>query len=1106
MKKQIIERIYNGIKHFVSFRLLALLLSFFSASMTFSAAAQESRIIGIVIDQKGQPIIGATVLVKDTKSGTITDINGEFSIKASGKLTLIISYIGYSTLEVKAESQRKMTIKLVEDQKMLDEVVVVGFGTQKKVNLTGAVSTVDSKTLENRPVSNIVQALQGVVSGLNVSNTQGGGMGTNPTINIRGLTTIGDGSNGTPLVLIDGMEGDINTLNSQDVDNISVLKDAAASSIYGSRAPFGVILITTKKGKVGKPVITYDGNFRSNSPILLPDMADSYNFALFYNAMQTNSGQPAFFDEEWVQRIKDFRDGVLPMNTYNGKQYPMTTTVSKSNPALWAEGYAAGNDNINVFKALYKPHSLAKEHNVTLSGGTDNVSYYLSGNYMDAPGLMKLGGDHQDRMGVTAKINAKVSDKISLSYIGKFIRSRYEQPSTGKGRWEYRVAAQGWPILPVYDPNGYVFDSPSPYLEIVQAGRENNVNDKLSQQFKVTIEPIKGWKIIGDYNYNLTENVHHYDRQKLYLHDVAGNPILKDGNSYVNEDFNRSDYQNVDIFSEYSKEMVGHNFKILVGYQSELLKYRSLGGRSYGILLTQNPTINTTSGLDNDGKIVPQSISSGYGNWATAGFFGRLNYDYKGRYLIEANLRYDGTSRFRSVLRWNLLPSASVGWNIAREAFWEDLTQYVGNFKLRGSYGVLGNQNTNAFYPTYLDLPVSPSAGNWLINGVKPNIASPAALVSSTLTWEKVRTYNAGVDLSFLNNRLTTSFDCYTRYTNDMMGPADELPAIFGTTVPRTNNTDLKTQGFELDLAWQDHLSNGLNYNIHFTLADSRTTILQYSNPSGLIGYANYYEGSIYYTKFNPGETFGNIWGYTTVGMAKTQEEMDAHLASLPNGGQTALESGQESSWAAGDIMYKDLNNDGKIDAGSSTLNDPGDRSVIGNITPHFTYGLDLGADWKGFDFRAFFQGVMKRDYFNNAYMFWGAGRSQWETTVLTQHLDYFRDDPNDPLGLNLDAYYPRPTTPEIWDYPMGKNRQVQTRYLQNAAYIRLKNLTIGYTIPQKITKKIGVQKFRVYAAGENVWTGTKLTKIFDPETIDNPTNAAYPLNKTYSFGVNITF
>jgi len=1072
----------------------------FSTAIAF---AQNSKITGTVVDENNEPLIGASVVVKGSQITTMTDTNGEFSMEVSPQSTLVITYIGYVSLEVKADTQKKMLIKLSENTTNLNEVVVVGFGTQKKVNLTGAVSTVNSKMLEDRPVTNVVQALQGAAPGVIVDNTIGGGVDNAPSINIRGMGTIGQGSNGNPLVLIDGMAGDINTLNPQDIDNISILKDAAASSIYGSRAPFGVILITTKKGKTGKPVITYDGNYRATTPISLPQPVDSYTWALMFNDMQTNSGQPAYFDATWLQRIKDFRDGKLPMNTFNGKQYPMTTLPDGN--GHWNSGYNAGNDNVDVFRTIFKTRNHAQEHNLSISGGTDMMNYYLSGNILDAPGMMKLGGDHQSRMGLTAKINSKLTDFLSFSYIGKFTRSKWDEPWDSAGRADWWIASQGWPILPLYDPNGFMLDSPSPYWKIVYGGRKDQETDQNTQQFNATIEPITGWKIIGEFNVTMSSILLHQGRTTFDNHDVNGNPYPDQTQSFVQEDFTGTNFYNTNVYTEYSKSVSGNNFKILAGFQSEYYKERTSSAGRNGILFPNNPTLDTTTGLDYFGNSVSPWVSGHLANWATAGYFGRINYDYKGRYLVEGNLREDGTSRFRSDMRWALLPSFSFGWNVANENFWKNLEQYVNTLKLRGSFGKLGNTNLSSYYPTYETMNLGMANGGWLVNNAKPNTAAEPNPISTGLTWEKIKVYDGGIDLAVLKNRLNASFDYYLRYTDDMVGPAPTLPAIYGINPPSTNNTSLKTKGFELELSWQDHLSNGLNYSAGFNVTDARTIITKYPNPTGAIGfYTN--SAQIAYNTYYPGEEWGDIWGFTTLGIAKTQAEMDQHLATLPNGGQTAmLQGGQDSHWGAGDIMYKDLNGDGKIDFGSSTINDPGDRSIIGNITPRYIFGLNLSADWKGVDFRAFFQGVMKRDYFPIGYMFWGAGRSMWESYFLVQHLDYFRDDPNDPLGLNLNAYYPRLTTPEDWSNNFGKNHYAQTKYLQNAAYIRLKNLTLGYTIPKKITLKAHLEKVRIYLSGENIWTGTKLTKIYDPETIGNVNGIAYPLDKAYSIGLSIT-
>ena len=453
--------------------------------------------------------------------------------------------------------------------------------------------------------------------------------------------------------------------------------------------------------------------------------------------------------------------------------------------------------------------------------------------------------------------------------------------------------------------------------------------------------------------------------------------------------------------------------------------------------------------------------------------------------LLEVNLRYDGTSRFREDQRWKWFPSFSAGWNIAQEDFWSDWTDYVNVLKLRASYGTLGNQNTSSWYPTYLTMPVETASGGWLINGVKPNTADGPGIISSTMTWETIKSLDFGFDISALQNRLNVNFGWYRRQTLDMIGPAPELPGILGTAVPKTNNTDLETKGIELTIGWKDQLPNGLAYQVAFNLSDDRTKITNYPNDT--------YDLNKYYT----GQTIGEIWGYETIGIAKTQEEMDNHLASLPNGGQNSL----GSQWEAGDIMYKDLNGDGTINNGAYTKDDHGDLKVIGNNTPRFRFGLSLGAQWKNFDIYAFFQGTMKRDYWEGSYNFWGYGDWIWRSVAFEEHMDYFRNDPDHLLGENLDAYYPRPVD------GTDKNHQTQTRYLQNAAYIRLKNLSVGYTLPSHIMSRIGISKFRVFLSGENLWTGTQLSSIFDPEQLGGGTGSiGYPLSKTISAGVNVNF
>lgn len=520
----------------------------------------------------------------------------------------------------------------------------------------------------------------------------------------------------------------------------------------------------------------------------------------------------------------------------------------------------------------------------------------------------------------------------------------------------------------------------------------------------------------------------------------------------------------------------------MAGFQAEIMKYRDVTAARTGLTTSELPVLDQTTNVND------YTMSGLYKNWKTAGFFGRINYDYLGKYLVELNLRYDGSSRYRRENRWIWTPSFSLGWNIAREDFWGDLANYVETFKLRGSYGELANQNTTNWYPTYQIMDVVANSGAWLQGGAKPNTSSVPLLVSDVLTWEKIKNTNIGFDFGAFNNRLTGSFDYFWRKTKNMVGPGVEVPAILGTAVPVTNNCDLTTFGWELSIGWRDRIGE-LSYGVKLNISDNQTRIDRYANPTNSL------------STYIAGELTGDIYGYETIGIAKTQEEMDAHLATLPNGGQTAL----GTKWEAGDIMYADLNGDGKIDNGSNRLDDHGDLKKIGNNTPRFRTGITLDLQWKGFDFSMFWQGVLKRDFDpgENSMVFWGVtGSGQWWSTSFAEHMDYFRaEDTSSNLGANVDAYYPR----ALFN---NKNHKTQTRYLQNAAYMRLKNLQLGYTIPKHIIQKIGLQNLRVYVAGENLWTITGLSSTMDPETagIGKQGGTVYPLSRTYSFGLSVNF
>lgn len=1046
--------------------------------------AQNSKIKvkGVVNDAMG-PVIGASIVEKgNTGNGTITDIDGNFSLNVSSNSTLIVSFVGYKAQEIPVAGKTFFTIDLKEDNEMLEEVVVVGFATQKKVNLTGSVGTATAKDIEARPVANAVQALQGVIPGLNISNSGNGGeLNATKSIDVRGTGTVGKDasgnafSSGSPLILIDGMEGDLNSINPQDIESISVLKDAAASSIYGSRAPFGVVLVTTKSGKSGRAQINYNMNMRYSTPIKMPDMANSYEFVNLFDDAEYNGSGKHLYTDEYRQFVYDFMTG-------------------KSDDYIWGNGsggkwnYDYSANNVNWLKEYYRNTAPSQEHNVSVSGGSDKMTYYLSANYMTQEGFMRYGTEDYDRYTITAKISAQLTKALKVDYSNRWVRTDYERPTYMNDDFYNHILRRARPVRAVYDPNGYLMSDIN-YIGVMRdGGRHNEQKDAMAQQLKITVTPLKNWNIIGEMNIKTDNNWNHWEQFVVYSH-YKDNPentytaLTSANKDQVSEYSLKTTYLNPTVYSNYNFSLKEkHNFTVLGGFQAEIMKYRDMEGARTGLVTTDLPVLNLTTDADS------YTLKGLYKNWKNAGFFGRINYDYNGKYLVEGNLRYDGSSRFRRGNRWILTPSFSLGWNVARENFWEKLADVVEVFKLRVSYGELANQNTTSWYPTYQTLGVTTNGGKWLQNGALTSVASVPGLISTSLSWEKIKNTNIGFDFGALNNRLTGSFDYFWRKTKNMVGPGVELPAILGATVPSTNNTDLTTFGWELSIGWRDKVGE-LGYGVKLNISDNQTRIDKYPNPTNSL------------SKYMAGELTGDIYGYTTIGIAKTQEEMDAHIASLPKGGQTAI----GSKWEAGDIMYADINGDGKIDNGSNTLDDMGDLKKIGNNTPRFRTGITLDAQWKGFDFSMFWQGVLKRDFDpgENSMVFWGTtGSGQWWSTSFKDHMDYFRaEDTASPLGANVNAYYPRPLF-------NNKNHKTQTAYLQNAAYMRLKNLQLGYTLPKSLINKIGLQNVRVYVSGENLLTITGLSDTMDPETagIGKQGGTVYPLSRVYSFGLSVNF
>ena len=1033
-------------------------------------AQQTENCTGIVLDQNGETVIGASVVVKGTTNGTITGFDGDFSIPNVKKGDVIqISFIGYLTQEV-VWNGKPINVTLKEDTKTLDEVVVVGYGSQKKVNVTGSVAMIDSKAIASRPVANTSQALQGVVPGLNLSvGGSGGALDGSMNINIRGAGTIGDGSSASPLILIDGIEGNLNTINPNDIESVSVLKDAASASIYGARASFGVILITTKSGKSGKTNVSYSGNVRFSKGIGVPDVMDSYTFAQYFNRASANRGGGPIFSDAVMERIKQYQEGTLKASTVD------------NGSGIWQK-WANANGDTDWMDEFFGKTAPAHEHNVSINGGNEKTQFVMSGSFLDQEGILSHGTDKFKRYTMNARITHNVTDWFKISLNSKWTREDFERPSYLTPNFFHNLARK-WPVHPAYDPNGFPMDE-GEIQQMEDGGIQKNQKDYYTNQLALVFEPIKNWRINLEGSVRTTTSYEHWDVLPVYAHDVEGNAYLTvwdmgygsyaPGASKVNEYSWKENYYTTNIYSDYSKTFDnGHYFKVMAGFNAELYKTRNITAQGNTLISPDVPTVGQT--MENP------YVSGGYDHYAVAGFFARANWSYKDRYMFEVNGRYDGSSRFIGDQRWGFFPSFSAGWNIAREDFFAKIgeTLKLETFKLRGSWGQLGNNNTKSWYPFFPSMPTGKNYG-WLVGGQRPNYSSNPGMVSSLLTWETVESWNVGFDFGLLSNRLTGSFDYFVRQTKDMVGPAPEISNVLGTGVPKINNCDMKSYGWELEIGWRDKI-NDFSYGVKAILSDDQQKITRYPNDTKSL--STYYDGM----------KLGEIWGYTTIGIANSDQEMNDHLA---YNDQSAFGSG----WGAGDIMYKDLDGNDKVDNGGNKLGDSGDLRIIGNNTPRYKFGITLDAAFKGFDFRMFLQGVAKRDLWLGNNYFWGANGmgNEWQSAGFVEHFDFWRPE-GDPLGANLDAYYPKV------NFSGGRNTATQTRYLQSGAYMRLKNIQLGYTLPTNWSKKLGMSMLRVYVSADNLLTFTSLSDIYDPEATDSD-GKIYPLQRVVSVGLNINF
>lgn len=1020
---------------------------------------------GVVTDTTGETVIGASVVVKGTTNGTITGLDGDFSLSGVTKGSiLVVSFVGYQNTEVKWNGQ-PLTIVLKEDTKVLDEVVVVGYGTQKKANLSGAVAAVDGKVLQDRPITNIGQGLQGVVPNLNITMNNGGAPGATSSFNIRGNTSLNGGS---PLVLVDNVQMDANLVNPDDIESISVLKDAASASIYGARAAYGVILITTKKGKKSdKPTVSLSATGYWQSPALTFHNVNSMQYlTMMDEAYQNDGGSGHYFKSQVYQYAEDYFNGKYDSPVFFDTAYD-----------TYKYGYCGNTD---WWDELYKT-SFSQIYTANISGGNDRTTYYASVSMNDQGGILKAGDDKYNKYNANVNISSNitkwlnVSAKIAHTYTDELhptggTTAMNSTAYSGLSSYSGMMKGDLSPLMPVKHPDGHYAGQGSytnPVAIMEQGGNAQYKQNDLWMTGAVKITPIKGLVINADYTWNFYGKSSNQHVQNFY--DYTAVPGTENYYPWTNPSSvtvtNNDDYYNAfNAFAEYTFSLKEkHNFKVMVGYNQENKhkKYHYAGRKN--LIDSSNPSLNLAYG--------DMAMNGSETHWSVNGFFARINYDYKGKYLLELNGRYDGSSKFPHGDRYAFFPSASVAWRVSEEKFWEPIRGWFDNFKLRASYGSLGNQALDESrygnFPYLVTYGINTKYGA-LLNGTRPVAVSVPGLVSASFTWETVNQIDFGFDASFFGGRLNTSFDWYRRNTKDMLTAGQVLPAVLGTSVPQENAADMKTVGWEVSLEWNDRLSNGFGYHIKGVLSDYQASITKFSNPTKLLG--THYVG----------EKLNEIWGYVSNGLFQSDEDAKAADQSYLSGG----------SWGAGDVKYEDLNNDGKIDIGKNTLDDSGDRKIIGNSTPRYSYGITAGFDYKGFDFEMFWQGIGKRDYWLGGSQFWGF-TDEW-CTPLTSSLDYWTED-------NRDAYFPR-----LHHYGVnGGNHQVSTRYLQNAAYLRLKNVVLGYTIPRSITEKVKISRLRVFVQGENLLTFTPLIDSYDPETLNNMT---YPINKKISVGLNLTF
>ncbi len=1084
--------------HYLNLRYRIILLVVATFALSGLVSAQTIRVTGVVTDTRGDSQIGVSVLVEGTRTGVATDISGAYQIVAPERGVLVFSAIGMKTLRVPVNGRSEINVTLEEDILMLEELVIVGFGTQRKENLTGSVATVDvSKSLQGRPIVDVAKGLQGVVPGLTVTFANGG-VNTNPVMNIRGMGSVNAANGGSPLIIVDNVVvSDISIVNPEDIESISVLKDAASTSIYGARAAFGVMLIKTKSGRKGERFrINYSNNFAFSTPTLLPRFADDPvaeiratdaalsrfgGTGMEVFGMTASTLIPGI--ERWLSNFKNNRDG---------------------DKMVMGEDFDVVNGRINFFRiwdpvaVMFQQWIPQQNHNLQFSGGTDRISFYVSGAYNYQEGVLKVNTDKLNRFNMTTGINVKMNDWLNLEAKIMTRQNNYEYPFTGYMDPYYTMWRWG-----AYMPYGSYTDSQGTTgyfraahghlaMANMNTQKENFTNTGVSATVKFT----ETLNLRSEFAYSTTNRLTNINGGLIDLWDFWGaNPPLRinaigaGANDRVEYNSDRWTQITSNTYITYDEKFADHSVKVTAGVNMENGDYIYHSSQRRTLMDPQRGEIPLATG--------DQYVGGDHSDWAVAGIFGRINYNYKGKYLLEVNGRYDGSSNFPAASRWAFFPSFSAGYRISEEDFMQDLKHIVNEAKIRASYGSIGNQNVGAdrFIPTM----TTSTALNWLIPaGSRPTFTNNPANVSSLLKWETINTLNFGLDLAFLNNELGVTLDWFQRDNNNMIAPGATLPTTFGVGAAAQNAGSLRTSGWEVEVSYNHNINRDAYFYSTLTLSDYTSTITEWTGNDSKMLYTNY-----------KGKKVGEIWGFKHAGFFRDASD----VANSPS--QVSLQNGS-FVYGPGDVKYADLDNSGAINAGTQTLDDHGDLTVIGNTTPRYQFSLRLGGGWKGFDIDMYLQGVGKRDM-------WGTGSmviplyNAANNTMYQHQMDFWTPS-------NPNAFYPNPSVASEGASTIsnmaalasaaaatGRNFYPQDKYLLNLAYVRLKNLTIGYTIPARITQRASIEKIRIYFSGQNLFEFKKTDIPIDPEiTSGSPSFGAYygrtmPFTRTLSFGVQLS-